>query len=160
MSEGALAVRPMSAPMVPFGLCVDIVALTRVIAALDHGHGGDRDADAAIYEALGWRVVRRAPNFRRRFAWRRRSPLASHWEALPHPTEDERDAASLVPHQWDYGLGVRDAKPFGWCRERRVRRGREVPVYFEAARLSPARSLTVAVLHGHLFLATGGNYVG
>ena len=72
----------------------------------------------------------------------------AYWRSLPsdpgavYDKEIAIDAASLVPHRWDHGCGVRDAQPFGWCRERRTRRGRLAPEFFEANRLTPARSAT------------------
>lgn len=150
--QTALALRPVSAPLAPFGLILDLVALDQVLLAMEHGHAADRGLDAEIYEALGWQVERTAAG-RRRLSWRVRSPLSTAWLPLPSPTGDRDDAASLVPHRWDHGCGVRDAQPFGWVRERRVRNGRIGPEYFEANRLSPARSLTTAALFAHLFIA-------
>lgn len=151
----ALAIRPVSAPLAPFGLLVDLVALDQVLLALEHGHAADRGLDAAIYDALGWQV-QRAPISRRRIAWRARSPLSTAWLPLPTPTGDQTDAASLVPHRWDHGCGVRGGQPFGWTRERRTRQGRLAPEYFEQNRLTPARSLSSAALHAQRFIAREG----
>lgn len=151
----ALALRPVSAPLAPFGLIVDLVALDQVLLALEHGHGMDRALDAAAYEALGWEVDRR-PISRRRMTWRARSPISTAWMPLPSPTGDRGDAATLVPHGWDHGCGVRGGVPFGWCRERRTRAGRVGPEFFEANRLTPERSLMTAALHAHRFLAREG----
>lgn len=152
----ALALRPVSAPLPPFGLLVDLVALDQVITRFDEGHVMDRGLDAAIYEALGWQVERR-PISRRRITWRARSPLSTAWLPLPSPTGDQADAASLVPHGWDHGCGVRGGKPFGWARERRTRPGREAPEFFEATRLTTARAQSVAALFAHRFIAREGH---
>ena len=141
----ALVIRPVSAPLAPFGLIADLGALDQAIAALDHGHVMDRALDAAIYEALGWHVTR-TPISRRRITWRARSPLSTAWLPLPSPTGDQADAASLVPHGWDHGSGVRGGQPFGWCRERRIRPGHDMARFSECARLSVPRSLTTAAL--------------
>lgn len=152
----ALAIRPVSAPLAPFGLIADLGALDQVIAALDHGHVMDRALDAAIYEALGWHVIR-TPISRRRITWRARSPLSTAWLPLPSPTGDQADAASVVPHGWDHGSGVRGGQPFGWVRERRTRPGREGPEFFEATRLTAPRALTTAALFAHRFIAREGH---
>ena len=151
----ALAIRPVSAPIGLFGLRADLTALDQVLAGLDDGHVMDRDLDAAIYEALGWQVVR-TPISRRRIAWRTRSPLSTAWLPLPSPTGDQADAASLVPHGWDYSAGVVGGLPRAWCRERRIRPGHDMPRFTECTRLTVPRSLTAAALHAHRQIATTG----
>lgn len=158
MTTAALIIRPISPPLAPLGLCADLVALDQVLMALEHGHGADRGLDAAIYEAIGWHVER-TPISRRRITWRARSPLSCAWLPLPRPTDDRDDAATLVPYRWDHGCGVRDAQPFGWVRERRTRVGRISAEYFEANRLTPARSLATAALFAHRFIAREGAHV-
>jgi hypothetical protein len=155
--QTALAIRPVSAPLAPFGLAADLVLLDHVLAQLEHGHAADRDLDAQAYEALGWQVVR-TPISRRRIAWRVRSRLSTAWQTLPAPTADVHDAASTVPHGWDWRAGTRDGQPMGWVQERRVRPGAHLPVFFEACRLTPARALLAASLFAHRFIARGGAY--
>jgi hypothetical protein len=153
----ALAIRPRSFPLAPFGLCADMVMLDQALVTLEHGYAADRDLDAAIYEALGWQVVR-TPISRRRITWQARSPLSTAWQALPAPTADLADAASLVPHGWDWWGGVRGGQARGWVQERRMRPGRDLPVFFEQSRLTPARSLAAAALFAQRFIAMGGTH--
>jgi hypothetical protein len=148
----ALAIRPVSAPIGRFGLRTDLAALDQVLGALDHGHAGDRDLTAALYEALGWQVLR-AEISRRRITWRTRSPLSTAWLPMPDPLADTTDAATLVPHGWDYSAGVVDGHPRAWCRERRIRPGHDLPRFAECNRLTVARALTAAALHAHRQIA-------
>jgi hypothetical protein len=151
----AIALRQVSAPLAPFGLRADLVMIDQALGALEHGHVVDRDLDAAIYEALGWRVER-MPISRRRISWRTRSPVSTAWLGLPSPTSDVTDAASLVPHGWDWGAGVTDAQPRAWCRERRIRPGRDLPRFSECNRLTVARALAAAALFAHRQIAMEG----
>lgn len=151
----ALAIRPVSAPLAPFGLILDLVAIDQALIAMEDGHAADRDLDAAIYEALGWQVER-AGRRRRRIGWWARSPLSTGWMPLPSPTGDRNAAASLVPHRWDFGSGVRATGAFGWVRERRARAGRTGPEFFELNRLTEPRALASAALHAHRFIARAG----
>ena len=148
----AIAIRPVSAPIGLFGLRADLVALDQVLLALEHGHTGDRDLEAAIYEALGWQVSR-AEISRRRIAWRTRSPLSTAWLPMPSPLADQADAASLVPHGWDYSAGIVGGLPRAWCRERRIRPGHDMPRFTECNRLTVPRSLSAAALHAHRIIA-------
>lgn len=150
----AVAVRPLSPPAAPFGMRVDLVMLDQVLIALEHGHAGDRDLDAEIYQALGW-TIQRTPITRRRISWRCRSPLAAGWLAMPHPTGDLADAASLVPHGWDWWAGLRGGLPRGWCQARRARPGQLLPTFFEQSRLTVERSLAAAALFAHRHIARG-----
>ena len=142
----ALALRPLSAPILPFGLRASPALLDAAIGALDHGHGTDRALDAAIYEALGWQVERGAA--RRRLGWRCRSPLSTAWEALPSPTGCVEAAARLRPWGWAWGVAEGDGPARGWVRELRPRPGREAR-FNECNRLTPARALLAAALFGH-----------
>jgi hypothetical protein len=153
----ALAIRPVSAPLAPFGLLRDLVLLDHALVRLEHGHTADRELDALVYEALGWEVER-MPISRRRISWRARSRLSTAWQALPAPTGDLGDAASTVPHGWDWRGGTRDGAPIGFVQERRVRPGAAMPAFFEQSRLTPARALLSASLFAHRFIARGGAY--
>lgn len=153
----AVAIRPRSRPLAPFGLCADLVMLDQVLVTLEQGYAADRDLDAAIYDALGWQVVR-TPISRRRITWLARSPLSTAWQALPRPSADLADAATLVPHGWDWWGGVRGGQARGWCAERRVRQGRDLPVFFEQSRLTPARALASAALFAQRFVSMGGTH--
>ena len=147
------AVRPR--PPMRFGMGVDLVALTAVLEALEHGCGGDRRLDAAIYEALGWEVAC-VPITRRRVVWQARSPLSTAPQSLPSPTADLADAKRLVPHRWDWGCGLREAHPHAWVRARTIRDGHDLPVRFEQSRMSEERSLTSAALFAHRHIAMEG----
>jgi hypothetical protein len=153
----ALAIRPVSAPVAPFGLLLDLVLLDHALVRLEHGHAGDRELDAMVYEALGWEVER-MPISRRRISWRARSRLSTAWQTLPAPTADLAAAASTVPHGWDWRVGTRDGAPIGFVQERRLRRGADLPAFFEANRLTPERALLSAILFAHRFIARGGAY--
>lgn len=155
--QTALALRPRSAPLAPFGLPADLVLLDHVLGQLEYGHAADRDLDALVYEALGWEV-QRTPISRRRIAWRVRSPLSTAWQSLPAPTADQAAAATTVPHGWDWRVGTRDGQPMGWVQERRLRAGADLPAFFETSRLTPARALLAAALFAHRFIARGGAY--
>lgn len=146
----ALAIRPRTAPALPFGLRMDLVALDEVLVKLDHGHATDRPIDADIYEALGWEVIR-APYPLRRLGWRCRSPLATGWEPLPSPTGDVNAAARLRPEGWDHGYMVKAGKATGWCADPRS------PLRFsEQNRLTAPRALTCAALYARRMIAMGG----
>lgn len=144
----ALACRLLSEPTAPFGLRIDVMLLCHALARLDHGQGTDRDLDADIYEALGWDVLRgRVPG--RRLSWRRRSPISRYWETLPTPTGNAVDAAGIVPWGWSWSAGIVEGQARAWCREERPRSGARGPRYTECNRLTVARALTAAGLHGH-----------
>ena len=155
MSQTALMVRPVSAPIAPFGLRADLMLLDHVLVGLDHGHGPDREIDARIYEALGW-LVERGVTARRRLAWRCRSPFSMAWQEVPSPTGDLGAAARLVPWRWDWWAGVRSGQPRGWVQTRHVRPGHDLPDFFEASRGTPERSLTVAALFARRHIVLEG----
>lgn len=150
MSCTALAIRPVSRPLSPFGLRADLGAITGVLMEMEGGHAADRRLDAAIYAALGW-DVRTPPGGtpRRRIRWWCRSPLQQAWMPLPSPTGDLAAARRLVPTGWSWGVGIRRAQPFGWCEEGVLRPGHCLPLHFEQTRLTPERALTAAALFAH-----------
>ena len=104
-----------------------------------------RQLDAAIYRALGWRVLqaREAAGC----PWRCRSPWASTWRPLPAPSADRHDASDLFPPGWSWSIGLRGGHPYAWCAER----AEIVPgtAWFEASHLTVALAATKAALHAH-----------
>lgn len=119
------------------------------ITALERVRGGDREMDARLYEALGWRVTR--DQTARGREWRACGPASRQWLPLPHPTGLQDDAARLVPHRWSWGCGVQRGHPFAWVCERHPI-GPGVP-FFETQGLTPALALTRVALFGALHLS-------
>ncbi len=148
----ALALRTARRAPARFGMGVDLVALTDVLIELEHGAAADRFLDATIYQALGWEVEC-ARITRRRVSWQVRSPWSRDWQAMPSPTGDLADAKRLVPHRWDWRVGRRAGLPHGFVSEGTVREGHDLPIFFEASRLTEERSLSTAALFAHRHIA-------
>lgn len=150
MSCTALAIRPVSRPLSPFGLRADLGAITGVLMEMESGHAADRRLDAAIYAALGWDVeTPRGAAPRRRIGWWCRSPLQQAWMPLPSPTGDLAAARRLVPRGWSWSVSLVDAHARAWVSENHVRPGRYLQLFQEANRLTAERALTVAALFAH-----------
>lgn len=128
----------MTAP-VQLRFTPDLVALERVIVAIEQGARASRDLDAAAFEALGWRVLRDR--------WVALSPLSR--TALPLPKASRRtDCAALVlPPCWDWAAGMRQGRATAWCRSPHPE-GHPDLLWFEAnSPAVPALALLRAGLH-------------
>lgn len=123
--------------------------IAAAITALERVRGSDREMDARIHEAFGWRVTRERTARGRE--WRACGPASAQWIALPHPTGRQDDAALFVPHRWSWGCGVSRGHPFAWVCERQPI-GPGVP-FFEGQGLTPALALCRVALFGALHLS-------
>lgn len=127
----------MIAPALSFS--PDLVAIERVILAIEDGARASRDLDAAAFEALGWRVQRDRQMVL--------SPLSR--TALPLPRASRRTdcAALVVPARWDWSAGMRAGRATAWCRSPHPE-GHPGSLWFEAnSPALPALALLRAGLH-------------
>jgi hypothetical protein len=142
----ALAPRPLAPLAIMYPPPGPIAA---AITALERARAGDREMDALIYEAFGWKVTR--DQTARGREWRARGPASRQWVPLPHPTGSLDDSARLVPHRWAWGVGVQRGHPFAWVAERHPL-GPGVP-FFEGQGLAPALTLCRVALFAALHLS-------
>lgn len=117
----------------------DLVAIERVILAIEDGARASRDLDAAAFEALGWRVQRD-----RQMAL---SPLSRTPLPLPRASRRTDCAALVLPPRWDWSAGMRAGRATAWCRSPHPE-GHADSLWFEAnSPALPALALLRAGLH-------------